>query len=350
MNNMNRLRMLLTGLAAGDSLGATSEFAFRARVLEIYHDHAAKGWPFRQVGGNGWEPGQPTDDTEMAMRIVQGFRARGRIEGIDVAMRFVEWMLTGPRDIGGTTYRGLERVERGVHWHEGGLKDYQRNPGNAANGSLMRNGVIAGMTQNLDEAFRWTVYHSLCTHYGPLPMLCCGAQTWLLSLILDGAHPLADAHNGEWRTHFQRAWEDWLTWEKDPIVKAWREEVADGYDRAWETLMQADFDPDSFNPYTVEIGHSNRGYCLLTLQIAIWAAHWSMRDRAFAHPDGYPAEVFRRRGPYVLGWVVMIGEDADTYGAAAGPLIAAIHGGIPEEMTEGLWILKDALFTEEAEA
>ena len=32
----------------------------------------------------------------------------------------------------------------------------------------------------------------------------------------------------------------------------------------------------------------------------------------------------------------MIGEDADTYGAAAGPLLAAEHGPLPESMTEGL--------------
>ncbi|MCP4455094.1 MAG: hypothetical protein GY809_26835 [Planctomycetes bacterium] len=37
----------------------------------------------------------------------------------------------------------------------------------------------------------------------------------------------------------------------------------------------------------------------------------------------------------------MIGHDADTYGAAAGPLIAAEHGPLPESMTEDLMALRE---------
>jgi len=44
----------------------------------------------------------------------------------------------------------------------------------------------------------------------------------------------------------------------------------------------------------------------------------------------------------VLGWVAMIGHDSDTYGAAAGPLIAAAHQGLPSELTAGLAALKQA--------
>ena len=38
----------------------------------------------------------------------------------------------------------------------------------------------------------------------------------------------------------------------------------------------------------------------------------------------------------MLGWVALVGNDSDTYGATAGPLIAAAHGGLPAEMTDSL--------------
>ena len=68
----------------------------------------------------------------------------------------------------------------------------------------------------------------------------------------------------------------------------------------------------------------------------------STTDRPYKTPAGFPDEVFRKRGPWVLGWVAMIGHDADTYGATAGPLIAVAHGGLPEMMTDGLWAFKDS--------
>lgn len=341
--NMPALRMLLTGLAAGDALGASSEFVPRTRVPDLYRRYAAQGWPFRPVGGDGRQPGQTTDDTEMALCIVRSFLERGGFEGADVARRFVAWLEGEPRDIGRTTRQALERIAAGVPWHEGGLAYYRRNPDHAANGSLMRNGVSAALTPSLREAFRLTVHHGVTTHYAPLPMLCCATQTWMLCLILHGYNPLLEVGPHGLTTFFFSAWRDWLEKEQDEIVRLWRGCTADHYERACWALEDACFDPESFDPFTVEIG-ARAGYCLLTLQIAVWAACWSMREEPFPIPPGLPAEVFQRRGPYVLGWVAMIGEDADTYGATAGPLIAAIHGGLPAELSEGLWILNEPLF------
>jgi hypothetical protein len=39
--------------------------------------------------------------------------------------------------------------------------------------------------------------------------------------------------------------------------------------------------------------------------------------------------------------VAMIGHDSDTYGAAAGPLIAAAHGKTARELTQGLEVLEE---------
>jgi ADP-ribosylglycohydrolase len=40
-------------------------------------------------------------------------------------------------------------------------------------------------------------------------------------------------------------------------------------------------------------------------------------------------------------WVVLIGADADTYGATAGPLLAAYHPNIPSNYKDGLWLKEE---------
>ena len=78
----------------------------------------------------------------------------------------------------------------------------------------------------------------------------------------------------------------------------------------------------------------------------MWATAWSTRDEAFSVPTGFPFEVFERSGPWTLAWVAMIGHDSDTYGATAGPMIAAAHGVVPSELVEGLRAVEEivALF------
>ena len=337
MLNNDNVELLLTGLAAGDSLGSTSEFVRQAEIPRLYARQAAAGWPFRQVGGGTfrWPAGAPTDDTDMAMCLVRSFREFGRFDGADIARRFVEWMETSPPDIGGTTRQTLSAIAAGRPWQEGGLGMFRRSPHGAANGSLMRNGVVPGMAENLDDALRTTVSHGMMTHYGPLPQICCAAQTWLIWELLAGHRPSSDGWLGRFRNDFTA----WLGRTSDDICRGWRENVASHLKSAWDKVLEAEWDPDAFNPFKLHFAGQD-GYCLLTLQIAVWALHWSLREAPFPAPAGFPPEVFQRTGPFVLGWVAMIGHDSDTYGATAGPLIAAAHGGLPRDLTEGLLVLQ----------
>lgn len=331
------LDLLLTGLAAGDSLGSTSEFVPQSDIPDLYAKYRDQGWPSRQVGGGSfdWEPGQPTDDTDMAMCLVRSYRELGRFDGEDVARRFVQWMRGDPRDIGGTTRLTLSTIADGIVWHEGGLATYQTNPRNAANGSLMRNGVVPGIADDLNDAFRITLSHGVMTHYAPLPQLCCAAQTYLVWRLLAKQQPFAS----DWVVDFRGCFDEWLGGTNDDVVRAWHENVAEDMPDAWATMEQADWGAEAFDPFN--ISYSGReGYCLLTLEIAVWAVQWSLRGDSLPVPEGFPAEVFDRRGPRVLGWVAMIGHDSDTYGAATGPLIAAAHRELPEGLTEGLWVLE----------
>lgn len=339
---MKNIDLLLVGLAAGDSLGSTSEFHSRNNIPELYRRNRSKGWPFRQVGGGelGYDVGEPTDDTQMAFCMYQSYKKLGRFDGEDVARLFVEWLESKPKDIGGTTRRTLKNILHGAPWYEGALDEYRHNPDGAANGSLMRNGIVPGMAPSLvvpslADAFEISVKHSLITHYAPLPVFCCMAQTYLIWDLIWNKQKDLDSWNEIFGEHLV----EWLKEVKDERVETWLHNIKDDLTPAFNTFMKADWNPKSFNPF--EINFSGKGgYSLLTLQIAVWALHWSKIDDPFPIPFGFPEEVFGHRGPEVLGWVAMIGYDSDTYAATAGPLIAAVHGGLPNNLTDGLWILE----------
>jgi ADP-ribosylglycohydrolase len=336
--NKDNLVLLLTGLAAGDSLGSTSEFVPREDVPAVYEEYRSRGWPFRQVGGGAfnWPPGGPTDDTRMALCIMRSFLRQGRFDGADVTAEFVKWLEGNPPDVGNATRAGLSAVRSGTPWYDGALSGYRNNPNAAANGSLMRNGVIPALADSLDDAFRFSVLHGLPTHYAPLPALCCCAQTYLLWEVL-AKRPMPV----EWLPAFRERFTHWLDGDWNDAILRWRGNAERDFPSAWTKLDEADFDPDSFDPFKIEFAGAD-GYCLLTLQIAVWAAHWSSHSVAFPTPWRFPADVFRRAtGPWFLAAVAMIGHDSDTYGAAAGPMIAAMHGGLPEDFTSNLQALKE---------
>jgi ADP-ribosylglycohydrolase len=333
---MNRLTLLFTGLAAGDSLGSTSEFCSRSAVLDCYRKHHRKGWPFRQVGDGPfhWNPGDPTDDTDMATCLVKSWNAQGKFDPADVAKRFVAWMESSPPDIGTTTRSVLKDVQRGVSWAEAGRNRWLESPDSLANGSLMRNGVVAGFANSLENAWEMTLLHGMITHYAPLCQLCCAAQTWMIWRFLEGTTPLP----ADWIGQFKPEFESWLASTHQKQLCRWRDDTRPHISRAWDRLCAAEWDIDSFNPFE---DTQSMGFVLLTLQVAWWALQWSLRANArFPAPAEFPSAVFQRTGPYVLGWVAMIGKDSDTYGATAGPLIAAAHGGLPVELTDGLKALE----------
>ncbi|HDZ22133.1 hypothetical protein LCGC14_0302230 [marine sediment metagenome] len=346
MTNIEQLRLLLSGLAAGDSLGATSEFVTPAAVPEVYARHKDKGWPFAQVGGGhfGWRPGEPTDDTDMAMCMVRSYIELGRFDPEDLAGRFVEWKQSGPRDIGATTARTLGQIAAGKSWCEAARNAYCSSPVNAPNGSLMRNGVVPAMADDVFEALTISAQQSIITHYSPLAVLTCMVQTWAIwSLMEDETWPFTD----DWTDRFGDVWKQWQERYDCEHVEQWLVETDErdgpgGLQHAIDIIEEAVWLPTAFNPFEVRSGI---GYCLTTLQTAVWALCWSiMGDEPFpieTLPDGIPHEVFFRRGPDTLAWVALAGNDADTTGATTGPLLAAAHGQLPDYYTKGLEALPE---------
>ncbi|MCJ7779545.1 MAG: ADP-ribosylglycohydrolase family protein, partial [Acidimicrobiia bacterium] len=128
----DRAAGVLVGLAAGDSLGAGYEFgtAFEGPV------EMKGGGPF------GWEPGEWTDDTQMAICIAEQ-AATGDLDLDALGDRFSAWA-SEATDIGNQTRAVLSRAIDGSDLPAVAAEYFRERPTHAAgNGSLMRTGPVA---------------------------------------------------------------------------------------------------------------------------------------------------------------------------------------------------------------
>ena len=121
----------ILGLALGDALGAPFEF-MRASELP-------RPLPVLERPWMGLPPGTTTDDTAMAMNLVDSLLALGSLDTRDLARRHVAWFRSGPPDIGSQTARVLVRVSEGAVAEEAAETLWRlRGPEvSAGNGSVM---------------------------------------------------------------------------------------------------------------------------------------------------------------------------------------------------------------------
>lgn len=145
MTRLDRATGVLLGAAAGDALGVPYEYGSRPLPPQGEAPQALGG------GLGDYEPGQWSDDTEMACAI-----ARVAAEGVDlrdpavldrVADGFLGWFADGPADIGNQTRAVLAGVVAGPG-SAGRLREraadlHTQTGRTAGNGSLMRTGPVA---------------------------------------------------------------------------------------------------------------------------------------------------------------------------------------------------------------
>ena len=131
---------LLFLLSSGDALGAGYEFG-----PALPDDFAVR---MEGGGGFGWEPGEWTDDTSMAIPLLE-VAARGErfdAAALDfVAQRWLEWSSTA-KDVGNQTRAVLgaaRRIGTGEALHEESRRFAATHPRSAGNGSLMRTAPVA---------------------------------------------------------------------------------------------------------------------------------------------------------------------------------------------------------------
>jgi ADP-ribosylglycohydrolase len=337
--NIPLARKLLLGLAAGDALGSTSEFQSREMVLATLRKYQDQGWPYRQVGGGAfdWKPGDFTDDTALALAILRGSKDHG-FNPKAVALEFVAWYKSGPRDIGGTTRHACQSLIRGTPWRDVGLKIYRKNPQSLSNGSLMRNGIVPALTESLEDIFEISLKQGIITNYAPLCVACCAFQCWVIINLHDGTKfsPTSFIHN------FVDDWSRWVQKCRDPEIQLWRKNVTGAEIIAALSRLKEALEDSQFDPFKHDFT-GNSGFCVTTLQVAWWAlklahepANWKpeLREQWSALFPGFDGFKHELKGD-ALALVPLVGHDADTNAACAGPMIAAAHP-IPKSMTDGL--------------
>lgn len=275
----NRAAGVLLGQAIGDALGVPYEFAPRITAGEA-----------RMLGGGlgPYEPGQWSDDTEMALCIAQvtatGANMRTAKALNAVARGFLDWQQHGASDIGGQTSSVLHAARRG----RGPLAKRMTaaaleaaSAGRAGNGALMRTGIVGlGAIDNRQATADAARRVAALTHADDRCVDSC--VLWSEAIRVAVVEGRFDVRAG-----------------LDLIPKERRADWVAIIDEA-ETLQPPEF--------------AKNGYTVTALQAA-WSAIWATR-----HIDG-PDHV-----EAALQTAIAVGHDTDTVAAIAGALLGARYG------------------------
>jgi ADP-ribosyl-[dinitrogen reductase] hydrolase len=281
---------VLVAQACGDALGVPYEFA--ARLRDDQH-------PAMVGGGLGpYEPGEYSDDTQMAMCIALVAAERGELTSDaaldDVAEWFEKWFAHGASDVGNQTREVLSAARRGrgapaERLRAASYAYAERHPGSAGNGALMRTAAVALPHLGDDDAIAGaTRAIAELTHADPRA----GDSAVLWSVAIDRAVREArfDVRAGL------------------PLIPADRRDQW----AAWIDEAEAR-DPRGFNP---------NGFTVHALQAA-WSAIVHTPDPADdAAVGSFPCLNLQ----HALDTAVRIGHDTDTVAAIAGALLGARWG------------------------
>jgi len=240
--------------------------------------------------------------------------------------------------------KALAIIQRPIFkWYRGGLDVWKQQPDNAANGGLMRNGIIPALFYHKDDtiaALDATVCCCIITHFGPLPVLCSVVHTLLIREAFFNEYKNAPTLEFI-REIFFSQWQRWKVETQNSECKFWLKELTE------EALQQSEeqlfrelkgFENEFYYGMNFE---GKSGYCVLTLKIALWALHWSFQQKAPKIPEWLPDWPFQRHAFDTIMWVVLIGADADTYAATAGSLLGAFHPNINLDFFDGLQAAND---------
>ncbi|KAK3312078.1 ADP-ribosylation/Crystallin J1 [Apodospora peruviana] len=333
-----RILGALLGVHAGDSLGATVEFASWETIQKEYPNGGVRdivgGGPF------GWPAGHATDDTDLTRAVLLAYRDVARqcnpsessnTSPPDVVKLAADYMLDWyagrnwpdrvpgetPRDVGGATATGLRRYRASGDPRKAGAGE-----GSAGNGSLMRcipTALFASPSAEPSES--WAI--SAITHDDPLCTISCTAYNAISRALVDGRTPLEALEAGKRATKS-------LTSE-DGVSLTWAapsRKVSAALE-AGKVLVRVD-DLAQNGPLAAAgareaLPFKGQGYVTESLTIAVAALL-----------DPRPLEE-------VLIDVVRIGNDTDTNAAIAGGLLGARDGvnAIPLRWREKLQFRKE---------
>ena len=281
----DRFKSTLLGLTIGDALGAPLEFMSQAEIAERFG-------VVRDMLGGGWldlQPGDVTDDTEMMMCIAESLVQKLKFDPDDIALKFLQWYDTRPKDMGNTTQVVLSLLKNNIHWRSAARKAHAiLNERSAGNGSLMRVAPLGLMYhEHEEELMNASSMSSKITHWDDLAAESCVAFNLILANILHGYGQEEAIQNAV-----------------DKMLR--RSEVVS---RSVQSVFEKE--SDELQP---------TGFVLDTLEMALWY---------FYHSESFEE---------ALVHAVNRGGDADTIAAVTGALAGAYFGmeALPERWLEVL--------------
>lgn len=267
------------GSAAGDALGAPYEFGPAGQLT-------AHGREMR--GGGGWDPGEATDDTQMAVLVGESLLECSGLDLPDVFGRFRRWAAAGPKDIGLQTE---DVLTNGDGWDLAAALHFQINARAAGNGSLMRasTSAVYFAPTGRDGTMRAARRIAALTHGDRAAWEGTAVLHELVRVALDGADPLA-------------------------ALPATLEAVHPDHRERYARVLAPDWHPDLATEFN--------GAVWPCLGSAVWALRTT---------NGF-AEAVRA--------AVDLGGDTDTVAAVTGTLAGACYGqaAVPEPWTAPLHV------------
>ncbi|WP_405809388.1 ADP-ribosylglycohydrolase family protein [Streptomyces sp. NBC_00210] len=283
MQRMERIIGTVVGSAVGDALGAPFEFREAGVYTAQFPDGVGE-----MCGGGGWDPGEATDDTQMAVLVGESLLERDGLDLPDIFVRFQRWAAAEPKDIGLQTE---DVLTNGHPWDLAAPLHFQVTGRAAGNGSLMRASTsavhfaAAGREATMAAARRMAAL----THGDGAAWEGTAVLHDLIRVALDGGDPLA-------------------------AVPSALAHVNAAHRARWATVLAPDWHPDAATEFN--------GAAWPCLGSAVWALRTT---------DSYEES---------LAAAIDLGGDTDTVAAVTGMLAGAVYGfgAIPQRWLKALHV------------
>ncbi|MFK0124253.1 ADP-ribosylglycohydrolase family protein [Streptomyces nigra] len=280
MERMQRAAGAVVGSAVGDALGGPFEFGPPGAFSVRFPVPGAGG---EMCGGGGWDPGEATDDTQMAVLVAESLLDRGGLDLPDIFARFQRWAAAEPKDIGLQTE---DVLTNGMPWDLAGAIHFQVNQRAAGNGSLMRASTSAvcfahaGQEATMDAARRIAAL----THGDRAAWEGTAIYHELIRVTLEDIDPLAalpdilarvhPAHRGRYATVLAQDWHPDQATEFNGAVwpclgsAVWAMRTTDSFEGAMRAAIDLGGDTDTVAAVTGGLAGAYYGLDAIP-------AHWS---------------------------------------------------------------------------
>jgi ADP-ribosylglycohydrolase len=192
--HLDRALISLDGLSVGDAFGQMLSTCARSARSVVERD--------RLPAGPWWH----TDDTQMAIAIVEELTAHGKIATDSLARRFAERFQADPgRGYGKGARMQLEEIARGASWRQTSSAAFSGR-GSKGNGSAMRSAPLgAWFADDLAKVVLESTQSSIVTHSHPEGIAGSVAVSLAAAVAWQSRQmEIQDARNAIWDAVIQR--------------------------------------------------------------------------------------------------------------------------------------------------